>query len=268
MASRPYTGRTTSAFGPRLAPIPGASTFHQGIDGVGGYNTAPEGGTIVQYSYAGGWGNRIVFQGDSGTVHYLTHNAPGGLLGQVGKWYPEHTRLGIKGMTGTATGVHVHWETRPRNGAPIDPEHWLRSQGGNAGGGNTPINTDEKEDDDMAKNSGFYYQVGPATRKHTVYLICNTDSGFVSEYSNGAGNGAMPSGYNNAVAGAYGTGSFASITEGHAKAIKSDLAVIRAIKAAQSPAVSRLELSEEQLETLSVKVAALIPTKLTGTLSK
>lgn len=141
MARRPYTGRTTSPYGPRLAPIFGASTLHAGVDGVGGYNTAPEGGGLIGYGYAGGWGNRIVFQGDSGVVHYLAHNAPGGLLVPVGHWYPEGTPLGIKGMTGTATGVHVHWETRPGGGATIDPQDWLTSA---AGGDITPI-----EEDDM-----------------------------------------------------------------------------------------------------------------------
>src|SRR5690606_7462651 len=108
--------------------------FHQGVDGIGGYNTAPEDGRVIGYSYAGGWGNRIVFAGVSGTIHYLAHNAPGGLLVPVGSYHKEGTALGIKGMTGTATGVHVHWEPRPSGGAPINPEVWLSSQTSPAGG--------------------------------------------------------------------------------------------------------------------------------------
>lgn len=140
MARRPYSGRTTSPYGPRLAPIKGASTFHAGLDGIGDYyNRAPEAGVVVWYGYNGGWGNLIKFRGDSGTVHYLAHNAPGGLVAPVGSRQAEGAALGVKGMTGTATGVHVHWETRPGGGSPIDPEAWLRSQGGTAGGGATPI---------------------------------------------------------------------------------------------------------------------------------
>ena len=146
MARRPYTGRTTSGYGPRARTIAGASTFHQGIDGVGGYNTAPEAGVLISYRYTGGWGNLIRFRGDSGTVHYLAHNATRGLLVPVGSRQSEGAALGIKGMTGTATGVHVHWETRPGGGKPIDPEVWLRSQGGTASSGTTPI---EEEEDDM-----------------------------------------------------------------------------------------------------------------------
>ena len=128
MASRPYTGRTTSPYGPRVAPTAGASTWHEGIDGIGGYNTAPESGTVIGYGYVGGWGNRITFRGDSGTVHYLAHNAPNGLLVSVGVHVREGATLGVKGMTGVATGVHVHWETRPGGGSTIDPERWLREQ--------------------------------------------------------------------------------------------------------------------------------------------
>ena len=147
MARRPYTGRTTSAYGPRARTIAGASTFHQGVDGVGGYNTAPEAGVLISYRYTGGWGNLIRFRGDSGTVHYLAHNATRGLLVPVGSRQSEGAPLGIKGMTGTATGVHVHWETRPGGGKPIDPEVWLRNQGGTASSGTTPI----EEEEDMMK---------------------------------------------------------------------------------------------------------------------
>lgn len=92
------------------------------------------------------------------------------------------------------------------------------------GGGSTPTpvpaQPTTEEDDDMAGNSGFYYTEGSGAKATTVYLIVNNDQSTYHEYSNGAGNGPMPSAYNNAMAAAYRTGSFAPITPGHARVIK------------------------------------------------
>ena len=61
----------------------------------------------------------------------------------------EGVALATMGMTGTATGVHVHWETRrPHNNIAFNPEVWLAEQGGTAGGGSSPI-TPYIESDDM-----------------------------------------------------------------------------------------------------------------------
>lgn len=92
-----------------------------------------------------------------------------------------------------------------------------------SGGGGTPVPkpkpTPTQEEEDMAGNSGFYYKrTTPANT--IVYLIVNNDESTYHEYSNGNGGGAMPTAYNNAIAGAYKTGSFAPITEGHANVIK------------------------------------------------
>lgn len=90
-----------------------------------------------------------------------------------------------------------------------------------SGSGATLITTgaeDAEEDDDMPKNSGFQY-----TRSHDgaiVYLIANTGSGFNSEYTDGGRGKGIPGSYNNPVAAAFDTGSYAKITEGHAMAIK------------------------------------------------
>lgn len=89
----------------------------------------------------------------------------------------------------------------------------------------TPIPAMPEEEDDEVKNSGFYYT--RASDGAIVYLIVNTGSGFVSEYTAGGRGNPMAGAYNNAVAVAFGTGSYASITEGHANAIKSSVVAVR-----------------------------------------
>lgn len=81
-----------------------------------------------------------------------------------------------------------------------------------------PLPTSE---DQMSGNTGFYYT--RASDKSIVNLIVNTESGFQHEYTRGVPNTQMPPGYNNAVATAFRTGAFASITEGHATVIKRGL---------------------------------------------
>lgn len=139
MARKPYTGATVSKFGPRVSPGGIGSTYHRGWDGHGGTIIAPESGVVQSFGYNGGWGNLIVFRGDSGTIHRLAHVAPGGLRAAVGTRVGEGGLLGIMGMTGTATGIHVHWETVV-GGVQIDPQIWLNQHGASpAGGGSTPI---------------------------------------------------------------------------------------------------------------------------------
>jgi hypothetical protein len=123
-----------------------------------------------------------------------------------------------------------------------------------AGGGSTskpaPAAPDPEEDDDMAGYSGFYYtrKGSGGVKDSIVYLIVNGDESTYHEYSNGAGNGPMPSKYNNAIAAAYRTGSFAPITEGHARVIK-----------AQNKAeagMEYVELNWDDVEQVKVLLAA------------
>lgn len=91
----------------------------------------------------------------------------------------------------------------------------------------TSTSPEGEEEDDMPANSGFYYT---ASNKSIVYLIVNTGSGFEHEYSAGKPGVTEPGSYNNPVANAFGTPSYAHITEGHAKVIKAACALVRANK--------------------------------------
>jgi len=76
---------------------------------------------------------------------------------------------------------------------------------------------------DMARNAGVFYKPDGTT---VVYLVFNTESGWYHEFGNGKGNGPMPGGYNNALAGALDTPSWAQVTKGHADVIKRGLAAV------------------------------------------
>lgn len=86
-----------------------------------------------------------------------------------------------------------------------------------------PPEPEPEEKTDMARNAGVYYK---RDEKTVVYLIFNTESGWYHEFSNGTGNGPMPGGYNNALAGALDTPSWAQVTKGHADVIKRGLAAV------------------------------------------
>lgn len=81
----------------------------------------------------------------------------------------------------------------------------------------TNLNTGQ-EDEDMA-NTGYYYpRSGDGV---TVFGIINTESGYNSEWS------GTTAAYNNAMAAAFRTGSFVSITLGHRNALVNALPPIR-----------------------------------------
>lgn len=118
--------------------------------------------------------------------------------------------IGHVGSTGWSTGPHVHWMLDIGN-VRHDPMKYLAKP--------KPTTPVEKDEDEM-KNIGFYYK--RASDKKTVYLLCNFGSGFCSEYiTTGGGK------YNNPIARAIDSGSFAPITEGHAKVIKNNLREVR-----------------------------------------
>lgn len=98
-----------------------------------------------------------------------------------------------------------------------------------AGHQSTPTSAPEpqSEEDDMPKNSGVYYdRKNPDGTTSTVYLVFNTGSGFQHEFSAGPGKGNMNPAYNNALAKALDTPSWAKVTEGHARVIKRGLAAV------------------------------------------
>lgn len=136
-------GYVTSGFGPRSTSIPGASTYHQGVDLAGGDHIVRAAGDgIVQ---ATGWnsvrGWCVVVRHDDGTVTTYQHLASVDV--KAGQRVPGGSRLGVMGSTGTASsGAHLHLEAFPAGrflvtgslawsspGRAVDPEPYLRARG-------------------------------------------------------------------------------------------------------------------------------------------
>lgn len=137
--------RVSGEWGPRVAPIAGASTFHHGIDLVGwANNKSPMAGVITRARYNGGAGNQVIIRGDNGDTFVIDHAKT--FLVKVGQRVAAGQDVSVMGMTGTATGVHCHLETHPGGGADVNPRVYMSAAipgGSFAGGGFTPIESDD-----------------------------------------------------------------------------------------------------------------------------
>jgi hypothetical protein len=201
MPRLPFTGELTDPYGMRFHPITGERRMHWGVDGIGGPNLFPESGVLVSHQYTGGWGYMSTIRGDSGYRHRLAHSSSASPLVPVGSWQAEGTAVAPMGMTGTATGIHVHWEVLDGAGNQIDPMGWLTRTAEN---NSKPLI--EEEDDDMAKTTGFIYKRGDGV---TIAGLINAGSGFFTEWQDAGG------AYNSAMAAGFDTGSFVAISESH-----------------------------------------------------
>lgn len=142
--TRPHV---SSPYGPRKAPVAGASKMHRGTDFTGFAlvrSIAP--GVVVAVGTPAGWagGGRQVWVQHDGFLTRSLHlkNVP---AVRVGDNIPAGRILGIMGRTGTASGVHLHLEVITR-GAQTDPVPFITTRL-TSSGGNTP--TPIREEPDM-----------------------------------------------------------------------------------------------------------------------
>lgn len=107
-ATRPHI---SSHFGLRSAPKIGASTYHRGTDFTG-FNQvrAVAAGRVVRTGTPSGWyagGRQVWIQHDG----YFTKSLHLSYISVAnGAWVEEGDVVGIMGATGTATGIHLHFE--------------------------------------------------------------------------------------------------------------------------------------------------------------
>ncbi|KNY06871.1 M23 family metallopeptidase [Microbacterium sp. GCS4] len=149
---KPYV---SSGFGPRRAPIPGASTYHRGTDFSHTFDLihAVEPGRVVAINAWPALGYSVWVQHD-GFFSKSGHmkNKPAVHFGET---LDEGRILGVMGKTGTATDTHLHFEITPgtfhtMNTDQIDPVPFLTARIGGtaAGGGARPVPPQQKEEDD------------------------------------------------------------------------------------------------------------------------
>ncbi len=118
--------QVTSGFGPRNAPLAGASTMHNGIDiaaPIGARVVAPWDGTVKSvYSNAGG-GNQLIIEHDNG--HRTGYAHLDSTLVAPGQRVTRGQDVAKVGNTGNSTGPHLHFTVRPPSltglAAHIDP---------------------------------------------------------------------------------------------------------------------------------------------------
>ena len=113
----------SSGFGPRVAPVPGASTSHNGIDipaPTGTPVVAPEDGTVNAAFSNDKGGNQMTVLHDSGRVTGYAHLSE--RLVDVGERVTAGQTIAKVGATGNVSGPHLHFTLRASNGgAHIDP---------------------------------------------------------------------------------------------------------------------------------------------------
>ncbi|MBH5320651.1 peptidoglycan DD-metalloendopeptidase family protein [Paenibacillus sp. GSMTC-2017] len=137
----PFTGGTlgmpidskygvTSSFGTRIHPIYKKKHTHTGIDFGAPSGTAiyaAEAGYVNVSQLMSGYGNAIIIDHGNGLWTLYAHIRHGGLLVSEGETVKKGQKIAEVGMTGTATGPHLHFEVR-KNQVPVNPSGYLKKK--------------------------------------------------------------------------------------------------------------------------------------------
>jgi murein DD-endopeptidase MepM/ murein hydrolase activator NlpD len=121
----PVSGPITSGFGMRYHPVFGHFMMHTGIDIAAAQGTtiaAAATGRVILAQYAGNCGNMITIDHGGGMATNYCHLSQ--IFVGVGQDVARGQAIGAVGMTGDATGPHLHFEVRI-NGRPVDPLGYL-----------------------------------------------------------------------------------------------------------------------------------------------
>jgi len=117
------SARLTSPYGPRKAPVPGASTVHKGVDFVINDKVvcASEGGTIRSVNLDANKdsaGRYVTITHIDGKITKYFHLESTSC--KVGQLVKQGEQIGIMGNTGIGSGPHLHFEVWV-NGAHVEP---------------------------------------------------------------------------------------------------------------------------------------------------
>jgi murein DD-endopeptidase MepM/ murein hydrolase activator NlpD len=122
----PVIGPITSSFGERQDPFNGEGAFHAGVDisaTFGDPVRATADGIVQVASMATGYGREIVIDHPNGIETLYGHLS--GFAVTAGQEVREGQVIGYVGMSGRATGPHLHYEVRIHN-TPVNPHKYLR----------------------------------------------------------------------------------------------------------------------------------------------
>jgi murein DD-endopeptidase MepM/ murein hydrolase activator NlpD len=122
----PVSGPITSPFGMRIHPVYGRPIVHKGIDIAAAQGTtvaAAADGRVIVASYQGDCGNMIALDHHGGLSTLYCHLSQ--MFVGIGQEVERGQAIGAVGMTGDATGPHLHFQVM-QEGRPIDPMSFLR----------------------------------------------------------------------------------------------------------------------------------------------
>ncbi len=121
----PVVGPITSPFGYRVDPVTHQYALHTGIDiGVpmGTPIHAAASGKVIVAQWLNGYGYTIIIDDGGGIANLYAHQERSAV--SVGQEVQQGQVIGYAGMTGWATGPHVHFEVRI-NGKPVNPAPYM-----------------------------------------------------------------------------------------------------------------------------------------------
>ena len=122
----PVRGQVMAGFGQRLDPFSGEGAFHSGVDISVPFGTRVESagdGIVLEAGVQSGYGNAIVVDHGFGLMTKYGHLSK--ILVVVGQEVKRGQMIGAVGMTGKATGPHLHYEVMV-NDTPVNPMKYLR----------------------------------------------------------------------------------------------------------------------------------------------
>ena len=109
----------------RTHPITGVYKLHNGVDIGAAKNAkvvAARSGTVTTVSYSSGYGNYVVITHSGGIQTLYAHLTKATV--KEGQSVSAGEQIGKVGMTGYATGYHLHF-TVFVNGSTVDPMKYL-----------------------------------------------------------------------------------------------------------------------------------------------
>jgi murein DD-endopeptidase MepM/ murein hydrolase activator NlpD len=122
----PVSGPITSPFGMRMHPVYGRPILHAGIDIAAAQGTtiaAAADGRVIVAGYQGDCGKMVAIDHHGGLSTIYCHMSQ--IFVGVGQDVQRGQAIGAVGMTGDATGPHVHFQVM-QDGHPVDPMSFLR----------------------------------------------------------------------------------------------------------------------------------------------
>jgi murein DD-endopeptidase MepM/ murein hydrolase activator NlpD len=123
----PVLGHITDSFGERLDPFSGEGAFHTGVDVASDYGApvhATADGMVTIAENHAGYGRLVVIDHGFGITTWYAHLSSFSAI--AGARVKRGEVVGYTGISGRATGPHVHYEVRLNN-APVNPWRYMRA---------------------------------------------------------------------------------------------------------------------------------------------